>query len=228
MTHRVLGQSEWPRLDGTTLGPVWRVFGDDVRVIVVEDDHGEIVGQWALLPMYHAEGLGIRPDHQQQSSVLRHLWAGMIEQTHALGLESVITAADSDLVANMLESRDAIKLPDAYTLPVLDAGPRSADRARGHAFHEQLFALLPASAQHDDDPAHDAAVGRALRIGLDDHDTKRAERSYNIWAVQHGYAPVTFLGESDGESLIDIVEAVIAVDPEGHVRVRESRLPCPQ
>lgn len=230
MTSRILPHEEWARLEGTELGPVWRALDPAVaRVIVVEDTYGQIAGCWSLLPFVHAEGLWIAPAHRGKSAVLRQLWQALISSANEIGIQSVVTSAASDEVAEILVKRGARPMPASYVLDT-DSRPNGADRKRGEQFHHQLFAVLPASAQHPDDGDHDAAVGRAIRVGLDEGAPERAERQYNGWALQHGYAPVKFLGlNADGQMVVDIVEAVIAFDATGGVSVIESRLevPCP-
>lgn len=231
MTWRTLPAAEWARLEGTELGPVWRALDPSVaRVLVVEDADGAIAGCWSLLPFIHAEGLWIAPEHRGKSAVLRQLWQALIASAAEIGIQSVVTSAASDEIADILLKRGARPMPASYVLDT-DARPNGADRKRGELFHEQLFVVLPNSAQHPDDGEHDAAVGRAIRIGLDEGAPARAERQYNAWALSHGYAPVKFLGlNTDGQMVVDIVEAVIAFDTTGGISVIKSRLEpsCPQ
>ncbi len=48
-----------------------------------------------------------------------------------------------------------------------------SDRQLGEQFHDRLFALLP-QARHDDDPDHFAAVGAAMRLGLQEGQIEQA------------------------------------------------------
>lgn len=227
MTSRILPPEEWSRLEGTELGPVWRALDPAlVRVIVIEDDQSAIVGCWSLMPFIHAEGLWIAPEHRGKGAVLRALWMALRASADELGLQSVVTSANSDAVTDILVSRGAKPMPASYVLN-MDPKPNAGDRHRGEQFHAQLFALLPESAQHPDDANHDAAVGRALRIGLDEGDPVKAERQYNVWALAHGYAPVQFIGAQVNALRLDIVEAIIDVQLDGSVALVQSRLEAP-
>lgn len=215
MESRILPVAEWSRLAGTELANHWRFMDPDaVQIIVVEDEAGAIVGTWALMPFIHAEGFWIAPDHRGKSSVLRRLWAELVKTAKARGLQSVVTSSISDDVTRILESRNAMPMPASYVLP-MDPRPNAKDRALGEQFHEQLLMCAPNTPHHVDDAAHDAAVGRAIRIGVLEHDPRRAERQYNAWACTHGYVPVRFLEQrTDGSVVVDIVDAVVAVAPD--------------
>lgn len=212
MESRILPVAEWSRLTGTELGIHWRLLNPEaVQVIVVEDESGAIIGTWALMSFVHAEGFWIAPEHRGKSSVLRRLWAELVKTAKARGLQSVVTSSVSDDVTRLLESRNAMPMPTSYVLP-MDPKPNAKDRALGEQFHEQLFAFMPNAPHHADDAAHDAAVGRAIRVGVLEREPQRAERQYNAWACSHGYVPVRFLGErADGSVVVDVVDAVVAV-----------------
>ncbi len=94
---------------------------------------------------------------------------------------------------------------------------------RGREFHEQLFSLMP-QAEHEEDPDHHRAVGRALHIALEEGDPERAASDYNEWAGAHGYEPVTFVQRADGAFIADIVEAVIRIGIDGTVSLVETRI----
>lgn len=84
----------------------------------------------------------------------------------------------------------------------------------GKWFHDKLEAAkleqgseLPI---HDDDEAHDRAVGASVLMAMSGNPRK-AVATYNRWAVFAGYAPI-FLA-SEAPVLIDVVDAVVA--PKG-------------
>ncbi len=81
----------------------------------------------------------------------------------------------------------------------------------GHWFHEKLTSLKSAHGSelpvHDDDDAHDRAVGASVRMVLAGNPRK-AVWAYNRWAVFAGYAPITLLSEAP--VLIDVVDAIVS------------------
>lgn len=119
MTTRLLPPAEWSRLAETELGPALALLRPDaVTVFVVEDPDGAIVGCWSVINVAHVEGLWIAPPHRKRGRVLMQLWRMLCDVTAARGLTSVLTAATSDEVVRLLESRGAHALPPAYALPV--------------------------------------------------------------------------------------------------------------
>jgi len=105
MTTRLLPQREWDRLSGTPLCAILATHTeDDCKVLVVETDEGQIVGQWALVGLPHLEGIAIDPHHQKGGAVGRRLLQGMRALLKAQGIPTVLTAAaDGDThVAGLL------------------------------------------------------------------------------------------------------------------------------
>jgi hypothetical protein len=130
MRHRELPPHEYARLSGTELGPLVaaETLMPGLRVLVVEDDGGEIVAHWALVVMYQAEGLGILPSHAGNPAVGRHLLIGMRELLQDEGASVVYTAAErgpaGDAVRAMLLKADAVPFDaDVFFWPVR---PRTA------------------------------------------------------------------------------------------------------
>lgn len=108
MTTRLLPRREWHRLSGTLLGGV--ALRSDTQVIVVEDGD-EVVGCWALMPVYHAEGAWIAPAHRGKATVGRRLLAGMRRLVREFGLREVAM-----MTTNPQTTRMAQKLGDAVAL----------------------------------------------------------------------------------------------------------------
>lgn len=77
----------------------------------------------------------------------------------------------------------------------------------GHWFHEQLEAVKTTEL-HPDDPAHERAVGAAVRMILRGNAAKGVA-TYNRWALFAGYAPIALL--NDTPAVIDVVDAVVEV-----------------
>lgn len=80
----------------------------------------------------------------------------------------------------------------------------------GEWFHERLEAAKTASGSaletHDDDSAHDHAVGAAVLMCRAGNGPKGVWH-YNAWAAASGYAPVTLV--SVNPLVIDVVDAVL-------------------
>lgn len=85
-----------------------------------------------------------------------------------------------------------------------------ACREAGEWFHDRLEAAKIAAGSalvvHDDDPAHDHAVGAAVLCCKAGNPIKGV-RHYNAWAAASGYAPVTLI--SVNPMVIDVVDAVL-------------------
>lgn len=110
LTTRELPPEEWSRLDGTELGASWHQLQPTwARVLVVEDGD-QIVGCWALMNLWHLEGLWLAPEWQHRPSVARRLWVGMRRLMASVGAQSAITASVTPNVQALLEKR-AVALP---------------------------------------------------------------------------------------------------------------------
>lgn len=85
-----------------------------------------------------------------------------------------------------------------------------ACREAGEWFHDRLEAAKVAAGSaldvHDDDAAHDHAVGAAVLMVRAGNGPKGVWH-YNAWAVAAGYAPVTLV--SVNPLVIDVVDAVL-------------------
>lgn len=119
MTTRTLPPHEWPRLDGTELEPVWRLLNPDDTEIVAVEDGDRLVACWALLRVYHVEGVWIHPDYRKRFSVVWRLLAAMRALCQKLGIGRVVTAAMSDDVRDLIVSLNGHRLPgEHYVMPM--------------------------------------------------------------------------------------------------------------
>src|SRR5262245_53898874 len=111
LTARALPPEEWPRLDPTELGPVWPLLAPETgRILVIE--RGEtLVGCWALLPVWHLEGIWVAPAERPAGAVGRRLLRTMAGWIAEAGLGGVMTAATSPEVAAYLTRLGARPLP---------------------------------------------------------------------------------------------------------------------
>ena len=74
MKSRILSPNEWGRVEASNLPALLRfVAPENVSVVVVEDDFGEIVASVAVLRTTHFEGLWIDPSQRGNAGVFRAL-----------------------------------------------------------------------------------------------------------------------------------------------------------
>ncbi len=121
MRVRECAPSRWAEdLKGTALeATVPYLESCGARVAVVTDEHGRVIGTWALLTLLHAEGVWVAPEHQGKASVARLLWKQMAAFVHEHGASSVLTGANTPDVAQLLERHGAQKIEaTTYTLPM--------------------------------------------------------------------------------------------------------------
>lgn len=121
MTSRLLPREEWKRLTGTELETILPFLDadQDAHVIVVEENDA-VVGCWALVRIWHAEGLWIAANHRGKGSVARHLLRMLRRVGAALGVPGVMTASVSDDVTHMLKTYAAHQVPGTHWLMPLE------------------------------------------------------------------------------------------------------------
>lgn len=118
MTHRVLPPHEWPRLAGTELEAVYPYLNPDHADVVVVEDEGRVVGCWAFVRVFHADGAWIHPD-QRGGMVAQYLLRGIAALARLHGSDRVVATAESDDVAHLLQRLGGEQLPGAhFVLPV--------------------------------------------------------------------------------------------------------------
>lgn len=227
MTTRILPPDEWPKLAGTELGQAAPYFDPERATIIVVEDGSTIVGCWALLSMWHVEGVWIHPEHRKAGAVARRLMRGMTKQAKDQGARVVITAALSDEVVGLIGHLGGQLLPWAHFSIPVNIREEDVYRSVGQRFHVQLEQLLTEE-NHPDDDAHNVAVGRALVTAIQRGAIEDAERVYNAWADGAGYVPIRYLSTRQGaagpELVVDIQSAVIAVDSQFNVALIQERM----
>jgi hypothetical protein len=119
MTTRILPPDEWSRLAHTEFRHLPYVTGDELQVVVVEDE-GRIVGCWGLMTMLHLEGLWIDPAYRGRPSVAKRLLIATWAEVKKRAPRWVMTAADSDGVRRLLTRHmKAIPVPaESYVIPM--------------------------------------------------------------------------------------------------------------
>lgn len=121
MTTRTLPPAEWEKLAATDLPQLLPyVNRDDVEVMVVEDEHGTVVGCWAILHVVHLEGLWIAPEHRGKASVARRLLSATWARVRELAPAWVMTGAADDRIRGLLTRHmNAIHVPsDTWLIPM--------------------------------------------------------------------------------------------------------------
>jgi len=222
---RILPPDEWPRLVGTEAEKAWPLLDPKNARIVVVEEEGRIVATWIVMRVVHVECAWIDPSVRGSFGVMRRILGAMSEVAEAWGAANVISAAENEHVADLLVRLGGTKMPgDSFALPA--RMPRSKHVKLGRAFHEQL-ATLSSEKQHQEDPAHDNEVGKALVTAIKDGNPERAVADYNVWARAFGYEPIRYIGTFDGKVRVDIVTAVVEIDERYVVRVLQEATACP-
>jgi hypothetical protein len=93
MKSRILPPEEWARL-GENL------YADHLdarrgQFVVVEDEHGDIVGRMMFVLVPHAEDLWIAPEHRKRGVVGRHLVRAFHDYGQMAGVQAMIGGARS-------------------------------------------------------------------------------------------------------------------------------------
>ena len=108
MTTRTLPPEEWPRLAGTELERLWPHLHPDRAAIIVVEDEGEIVGCWAGMWVFHAEGVWTK---RTSPAIARHLLRGMADLAESVGSQTVVTSASTPSVTRIVEKLGAAVIP---------------------------------------------------------------------------------------------------------------------
>ncbi len=117
VTARILPVAEWPRLAGTPLAD--HALNPTGCTVVVVEQQGQIVAQWAALAVVHVEGLWIAPDVRGHAGVSRALLTAMLDMltTHQVG--EVLTQAETPDVVAMIRKAGGTRVPgETWVIPV--------------------------------------------------------------------------------------------------------------
>lgn len=86
------------------------------RIVIVEDDAGEILGQCALIATLNAHGMEIVTAHRGKAAVLRALLDGLGAAAAAAGFASWITSVSRGPMRTMVQRLAARRLPDTFVI----------------------------------------------------------------------------------------------------------------
>lgn len=121
MTTRELPREEWGKIteaDGGREILAAAAPHTQIKVVVVEDEAGRVVGSWLVYPAVHVEGLWIAPDHRKRASVLGRLLSGMRRAADGFGVTQVLTQSLAPEVDDLLSSYGATMVPGrSWALP---------------------------------------------------------------------------------------------------------------
>jgi hypothetical protein len=109
MTTRVLPKAEWPRLEGQAMGAVLAHRDEDSAQVVVVEDEGLIIGQWALLGAPWIDGWWIHPERRGEVEIRKALKAGMQELMRSQSMTAAVIAVGDPRVGRLLEQLGAVR-----------------------------------------------------------------------------------------------------------------------
>src|SRR5678810_1223630 len=119
MTTRILPREEYFRLMGTELEGVRDELPASACVLAVENDDGELVACWALLPIWHVEGVWIAESERKRGQAAIRLVRGMKDMARTAGAKTVMTAAVTDEVRALIQRMGGQQVPgDHFLVPV--------------------------------------------------------------------------------------------------------------
>lgn len=114
MTTRELPREEWFKIteaDGGRDVLAAAAPSSQIKVVVVEDDAGAVVGSWLVYPAVHVEGFWVAPAHRKKGSVLRRLLLGMTRAARGFGVTQVLTQSLAPEVDDLLAGYGATMVP---------------------------------------------------------------------------------------------------------------------
>lgn len=117
LSVRELPVEEWSKL--LTMPGLYHDLGylpapEHNRIVVIEDEAGEILGYWGAFTVVHVEPVYIRPEHRLRISVVRRLWEGMdklLKDLQVPGAVAVISDEDAPVNLPMATKIGFTKVP---------------------------------------------------------------------------------------------------------------------
>lgn len=110
-TARVLAPEEWPLMTTPELRTYLSLTRPEDTQVVVVEDQGRVIAQWAVLRIVHLEGLWIDPAYRNRVGVARRLLAMTLTVARRWAPEWVMTGADSAPIRRMLTRFGAEPVP---------------------------------------------------------------------------------------------------------------------
>lgn len=111
MTIRELEPWEWGRLEGH---PIFEQTGlpspDSTRILIAENEGGELVGLWCMVQVVHCEPVWIAPEYRN-GTVAGRMWAKMKVFLDHLHINMAYCFADRSDIADYLSRLGLRELP---------------------------------------------------------------------------------------------------------------------
>lgn len=85
-TVRILSAEEWHKLAELPIGATGIPDPERCHILVAETPDGEIVGTWALVTVPFLEGLWVKEEYREHSSIAGRLLSTMKSLLHSLGI----------------------------------------------------------------------------------------------------------------------------------------------
>lgn len=104
---RILPVDEWNKLSVIDTS----LYDEELANIMVIERDGEIVAHWALMPIYHAEGLWVKEGFRKNPVIIKKLLAGMKAMVENVNTPYIVTMTQDKEVAKLLD-----KLPKTEIL----------------------------------------------------------------------------------------------------------------
>lgn len=122
MISRLLPQSEWARLQTTSVGDLWQQLDPAFASVLVVEDEDRLLGACVVLTVLHPECFWVADDHRHSGRVAWRLWEGIQAMARGFKMRTVAGAAISDEMRDLLQHLGAERLPgDHYVLPVKES-----------------------------------------------------------------------------------------------------------
>ena len=123
MKARILPRDEWDKIDGMPISELLEFCRpEDVRIVVIETDSGEIAATTTMLRMTHMEGTWVSARHRNAGTV-RALLRGAAHASKDWSPHWLVTGADSEQMREILSRMDAIKVPlEPYVIQLSEYG----------------------------------------------------------------------------------------------------------
>ena len=120
MELRVIAPEDYDTaLAGTELESVLEHLKPSRAMVFGVFDGETLLGCWSLLPVMHAEGLWVHPEHRGRAGVQRSLVEGLVTLARHHGSAVVMTSAVNERVESLIRHAGGTKLPGSHwALPI--------------------------------------------------------------------------------------------------------------
>jgi len=119
MRVRVLKEKEWPELGDLDMAAILPfVKPENIRIVVVESDEGQIVATWAAIRQVEFEGIWIHPEHRN-AGVIRGLLQATKEAAKEWANSYGVTWSKDPVLSRQIERMGGKRFEaETYFLPM--------------------------------------------------------------------------------------------------------------